>query len=104
MSQLDNERMKYMEANIYGHTNRLMEQLMESGAIEPIGSWSYEGEDDSEGRDILTWWVVSEDLASRLKKAGYCVVDYEEEIYFWGCTSTGQAFYSQADLMKDLML
>lgn len=100
------EREAYLNKHIYGSANRLAEHLRETGALDVPGYWYYPGEDDDDdyGREIMSWWVVSDNMARRLQKAGYCVLDFEEEVYLWGRTSHGIAMYLEEGFMEALGL
>ncbi|WP_261521703.1 hypothetical protein [Burkholderia multivorans] len=97
------EHATYLNQHIYGIANSLVARLQESGALDVPGYWSYpDEEEDDYGREIFSWWIVSDNMAHRLRKAGYCVLDFEEEIYLWGRTSHGIAMYLEEGFMEDL--
>lgn len=99
------KREAYLNQHIYGNANRLAEQLRESGALDVPGYWHYpDEEEDADGREIMSWWIVSYDMARRLQKAGYCVLDFEEEVYLWGRTSHGIAMYLEESFMEALQI
>ncbi|MEW6100177.1 MAG: hypothetical protein AB1666_13395 [Pseudomonadota bacterium] len=55
---------------------------------------------DSE-REINEWWLVSGELAARLRSAGLPVVQLEE-LSFWGRFATGDALAEDPDLLGAL--
>lgn len=102
---LQAKREEYLNKHIYGNANRLAEHFRETGALDVSGYWHYpDEEEDDYGREIMSWWIVSDNMAHRLRKAGYCVLDYEEEIYLWGRTSHGIAMYLEESFMEALGL
>ncbi len=100
-------RESYLSKHIYGNANRLAEHLREAGALDVPGYWCYpdeekEAEYGAVGREIMSWWIVSYDMARRLQNAGYCVLDFEEEVYLWGRTSHGIAMYLEESFIQDI--
>jgi len=45
---------------------------------------------DMEMQEIFEWWIISEFLYNKLRKKGYCVLDWGNN-YYWGRCCTGQA-------------
>ncbi|WP_176025826.1 hypothetical protein [Burkholderia vietnamiensis] len=96
-------REAYLNKHIYGNANRLAEHFREAGSLDLPGYWHYPGdEEDDYGREIMSWWIVSYNMARRLQKAGYCVLDFEEEVYLWGRTSHGIAMHLEEGFMQAL--
>ncbi|MBR7998433.1 hypothetical protein [Burkholderia vietnamiensis] len=100
----ENKREAYLNQHIYGNANRLAEHLRDTGALDALGYWCYPGEEEEGGygREIMSWWIVSYDMARRLQEAGYCVLNYEEEVYLWGRTSHGIAMHLEESFVQDL--
>jgi len=94
-----NKRDDYLHAHLYGCVNDLVAHLGKTGVLEVPAWWDYQ---DSPEREIFSWWLVSDNMARRLKEAGYCILDFEEEIYLWGRTTHGIAIWSDASVMKAL--
>ncbi|MDM8356173.1 hypothetical protein [Pandoraea communis] len=86
----------YIHTHLYGCVNALTMHLMQTGQVEAMGYWNE--------REIFSWWLVSDNMAYRLAKAGYCVLNYEDEIYLWGRTTHGIAIGSDNSLLKALEL
>ena len=99
------KREAYLNKHVYGNANRLAEHLRESGTLDVPGYWRYPDEEEGEdGREIMSWWIVSYDMARRLQKAGYCVLDFEEEVYLWGRTSHGMAMHLEETFIQKLQI
>ncbi|UZF16133.1 hypothetical protein [Ralstonia pseudosolanacearum] len=95
----------YLSQHIYGNANRLAELLWKEADVDVPSYWHYPDEDEGGyGREIMSWWIVSYDMARRLQRAGYCVLDYEEEVYLWGRTSHGIAMYLEESFVQDLQI
>lgn len=95
----------YLNQHIYGNANRLAELLWKAADVDVPSHWHYPGEEEDDyGREIMSWWIVSYDMARRLQMAGYCVLDYEEEVYLWGRTSHGIAMHLEESFLKDLQI
>lgn len=96
----EEQREHYLNVHLFGCVNWLVKHLSETNGIDAPAYWQYDDDSDDYGMEICSWWIVSSNMASRLKKAGYCIVDFEEEVYFWGRTSHGIRISQEESLME----
>ena len=99
------KREAYLNQHIYGNANRLAELLRESGALDVPGYWHYpDEEEDSDGRGDYELVDSLIRHGTTPSKAGYCVLDFEDEVCLWGRTSHGIAMYLEESFIQNLQI
>lgn len=81
---------RYIQQHVLGRCGQAVTRLVESGLVE----WPAFSGDDT---DICEWWLVSDELADRLREAHLPVLRFGE-LNMWGRTSVG------TDMSEDLEL
>jgi len=79
---------------------------MESGdastALEAwVDAFEAAGMDAPDGSEVFEHWLVTDDLARRLKEQGEAIADDVEGMTIWGRSTTGQAIYSDG-VIRDI--
>jgi len=112
----------WLSQHIISYANDLVETLMSKELIE----WDdvtnlYEeptreefetdeefaqAKDDVEPKDIMQWFIITEEAYNKFKAVGYPVMRFKE-LYFYGRTGCGQAlvldFYYSPDKIKPIL-
>lgn len=109
----------YREAAAYSETNELREVVVQAdgdvwkwrsgphdvwsvGNDSAVQAWREAfaelGQDDPDGTDCLEHWLVTDDLARRLRERGESVADDVSGLTIWGRCTSGQAIYADAVL------
>ena len=82
---------RYIAKHVYGHCGQAVSRLVEAGLVPRPELASSEDE-------IHEWWLVSADLAARLRKAGLPVLQFAE-LHMWGRYASGGALEDDEELV-----
>lgn len=82
---------KYIKENVYGRCGQAVTALAEGGLIP-------RPEVPSSEVEVREWWLVSADLAAKLR-AKRCPVIQFFELYMWGREATGIGLEDDRDLL-----
>ncbi len=82
---------RYIESNVFCRCGRAVSRLVGSGLVS-------RPEMSSSEIEIYEWWLVSANLAGKLRTAGLPIIEFAE-LYMWGRTTAGVPLVSDPSLV-----